>query len=183
MRYVQRYTTFRTWIMVSIGIAILFPIGFYLGLYRSQHATLAHLQQQLSPPVSEAEPASPQTKKAPIRPRPGIPAADYAKANLKSAILSIEDKATAHRLLPLTGIPGIRPNENKDPEKPSRTVTAYPIIISMVGSYADIGEFLFALYDLPIVTVLDDVSLKPQEGSNKSILNAKVTLYLYGEQN
>lgn len=179
--YVQRTTTFRDWLALAVLVAILFPIGFYLGLYQFQNATLATLRQQLAPPAPIAAPINTQPHKKPMRPLPNIPTEDYAKATLKNAILSIEEKAIAHTLLPLEGTPGIRRDENKDPEKPSRTVTAYHIIISMVGTYADIGEFLFSLYELPIVTVLDEVALKPEEGSDRTILNAKMTLYLYGD--
>jgi hypothetical protein len=176
--YAQRHTTFRDWIMLAVLVALLLPLGFYLGLYQFQNNKIATLRQQLAPP--NVAPTHQPAIKKPLRNTP-FTAGEYTKATLKTALLSIEEKALAHKLIPLDGTEGIALDPNKTPENPSEKITAYHIVISAVGSYANIGEFLFSLYDLPIVTVLNDVSLRPKPDSQLTILEAKVTLYLYGD--
>ncbi len=174
VRYAQRNLTFRHWLAIAAVSYMLLPILFYIGLYQFQNKEITTLQQTLRTQAStplpiEAPPIPPNNTDSET-------AFDtYLVSTKESVITAIENEIITHNLYPMRDEGTLQLSAHqKNTDRESYTTT-----IQVSGRYADIGEFLFALYALPIVIEPISISLTPETAGPLTILNAKVRISLY----
>jgi len=174
IRYAQRNLSFREWVAIAAVAYLLLPLIFYFGLYRFQNSEIHRLQQQTQGTV--APNITPQTTTETKDMQDRLQNLQhYKNATKESAFSAIEDLIIAHKLTSLEDTL----LKISEPISEKNKYTAYAFTITLSGKYSDIGEFLFSIYQLPVVITPITVTVTPEEGSSDTVLHADMTLYIY----